>query len=84
MKKKVEYTKSVDTGHEFTSSLESRIRDFRSFYQQYDKRRGKDFCKTFPELAVWYNQIEVDQTIPDVEMKDGSITHFEDGEYKPE
>ena len=50
----IEYTKSVDTGHEFTSSLESRIRDFRSFYQQYDKRRGKDFLKAFPELTSWY------------------------------
>ena len=32
-------------------------RDFKNFYQQYDRRRGKDFCSTFPELADWYNTL---------------------------
>ena len=62
---------------------EIQFHDFKSFYEQYDKRRGKDFCKTFPELAVWYQGIDVDKTIPDVEIRPGDITHFEDGEYKP-
>ena len=56
-------------------------KDFVKFVDEYDKRRGKDFCKTFPELAVWYEQIEVDDTIPNVPMKPGDITHFEDGVY---
>jgi len=81
----VDYIEVVKTGHVTTEDEnDTHFHDFKSFYEQYDKRRGKDFCKTFPELAVWYNQIEVDQSIPDVEMKDGSITHYEDGEYKPE
>jgi hypothetical protein len=53
----IEYTKTVTTGHEFTSTLESRTRDFRSFYSQYDKRRGKDFHEAFPMLSSWYNSI---------------------------
>jgi hypothetical protein len=32
-------------------------RDFKNFYKQYDQRRGKDFCNTFPELADWYNTL---------------------------
>ena len=34
-------------------------KDFKNFYQQYDKRRGKDFNKTFSnKLVEWYNSIE--------------------------
>jgi len=29
--------------------------DFKSYYTQFDKRRGKNFTETFPELAGWYN-----------------------------
>ena len=43
----IEYTRQVDSGHAFTSSKESRERDFKSFYIQYDIRRKKDFLKTF-------------------------------------
>lgn len=39
--------------------------------------------KHFAELAIWYQGIDVDKTIPDVPMKSGEITHFEDGEYNP-
>ena len=59
----IEYTKSVETGHEFTSSLESRQRDFRSFYLQHDKRRGKNFYKAFPELKSWFD------SIPDTDLE---------------
>ena len=53
----IDYIKKVDTGHEFTSSLESRERDFKSFYQQYDKRRKKDFLQDFPMLQEWWDSI---------------------------
>ena len=80
----VDYIEVVKTGHVTTEGEnETHFHDFKSFYQQYDKRRGKDFCKTFPELAVWYNGLEVDESIPDVPIKPGDITHYEDGEYKP-
>ena len=80
----IDYIEVVKTGHVTTESeYETHFHDFKSFYDQYDKRRGKDFKKTFPELAVWYDQLIVDDTIPDVEVGDGAITHFEDGEYNP-
>ena len=33
--------------------------DFKSFYMQYDVRRNKNFIATFPELADWYNSLEL-------------------------
>ena len=67
----IEYIRKVDTGHEFTSSLESRERDFKSFYQQYDKRRGKDFLKAFPQLNSWYNDIPETNLVPLTKLIDG-------------
>lgn len=32
-------------------------RDFKRFYLQYDRRRGKDFVKTFPNLAEWFESL---------------------------
>jgi organic radical activating enzyme len=32
-------------------------RDFKNFYQQYDQRRGKKFCETFPALEDWYKTL---------------------------
>lgn len=83
IKRLIDYIEVVDKGHVTTEDdVEKHYHDFKSFYDQYDKRRGKDFKKTFPELARWYNSIEVDQSIPNVEVNDGRITHFEPGEYK--
>ena len=53
----IDYIKKVETGHEFTSSLESRERDWKSFYSQYDIRRKKDFREAFPSLVEWYDSI---------------------------
>jgi hypothetical protein len=53
----IEYIKQVDTGHAFTSSLESRERDFKSFYAQYDVRRNKDILAAFPEIKTWWDSI---------------------------
>lgn len=79
----IDYIEVVKTGHITTENeMIKHFHDFKSFYQQYDKRRGKDFKKTFPEIAVWYDSLEVDNTIPDVQVNDGRITHFEIGEYK--
>ena len=30
-------------------------KDFVSYVDEYDKRRNKNFCKTFPELEEFYN-----------------------------
>lgn len=53
----IEYTRQVDSGHAFTSSKESRERDFKSFYVQYDVRRKKDFLLAFPMLKEWWDSI---------------------------
>jgi organic radical activating enzyme len=80
----IDYIEVVKTGHVTTEyELEKHFHDFKSFYDQYDKRRGKDFKKTFPELAIWYDGIDVDKSIPLVGVNDGRITHFEIGEYNP-
>jgi organic radical activating enzyme len=53
----IDYIRRIGTGHRHTSSLESRERDFRSFYSQYDVRRGKDFLTAFPTLKEWWDSI---------------------------
>ena len=37
--------------------IEKLQRDFKSYYTQFDQRRGKNFTETFPELAEWYNEL---------------------------
>lgn len=53
----IDYLKEVDEGHSNVSSIESRQRDFRTFFDEYDQRRGKNFSETFTELANWYNSL---------------------------
>ena len=49
---------------QFTSSQNNDIdqalleKDFKQFFTQYDKRRGKDFVSTFPRLKNWYESIQ--------------------------
>jgi len=53
----IEYLNSVESPHTGASPLDVLQKDFKTFYSQYDQRRGKDFTKTFPELAKWYNDL---------------------------
>ena len=53
----IEYLREVTTGHRFSSDVRHRQRDFKSFYQQYDVRRGKNFLETFPELEDWWERV---------------------------
>jgi pyruvate-formate lyase-activating enzyme len=54
----INYLREVEVGHQGTSSIETRERDFKSFYSQYDIRRNKLFENTFPEDVVkWYKSI---------------------------
>ena len=78
----IDYIEVVNRGHN-TTELDTKLQfhDFKSFYSQYDIRRNKNFQETFPALAEWYDKIEVDNSIPDVSVTDGRITHFEPGEY---
>ena len=78
----IDYIEVVNRGHNTTEmDMEMQFHDFKSFYTQYDKRRNKNFVETFPELEEWYNSLVVDETIPNVKVTDGRITHFEPGEY---
>ena len=50
----IDYVDVVQKSHEEAMSQTILQRDFKNFYMQYDTRRGKDFCATFPDLAEWY------------------------------
>ena len=53
----IDYLDIVKTPHSDAFELSKLHNDFKQFYTQYDQRRGKDFCKTFPALADWYNTL---------------------------
>jgi hypothetical protein len=72
MLRMVTYIREVETGHSHTSSIESRERDFKSFYTQYDIRRNKNFIETFPVLKEWF------ESIPDTKLE--PITSLIDGD----
>jgi organic radical activating enzyme len=55
----IDYLDVVQTPHSETFEHEKLRNDFRQFYDQYDQRRGKDFCTTFPRLQEWYESISV-------------------------
>ena len=73
IKRLISYLREVEEGHNYTSSIESRQRDFKSFFMQYDKRRGKKFKETFPMLADWYDSLPVTKMIP-IKMISGDST----------
>ena len=51
----IDYLDVVKTPHSDAFDMPKLLNDFRQFYTQYDQRRGKNFCETFPELKEWYN-----------------------------
>jgi pyruvate-formate lyase-activating enzyme len=53
----IDYLDVVKTPHSDTFDRASLHNDFKQFHEQYDQRRGKDFRKTFPALADWYNSL---------------------------
>ena len=53
----IDYLDVVKTPHAGAAEREKLQRDFKIFYSQYDKRRGKDFEKTFPIIGEWYRGI---------------------------
>jgi len=53
--------KAIRTPHS-EEILKKRQNDFKSFYTQYDKRRGKDFRKTFDPIIVdWYDTLTIEK-----------------------
>jgi len=53
----VDYLDVVKTPHSEAFELETLRKDFHSFYQQYDARRGLNFELAFPELSAWYQTL---------------------------
>jgi uncharacterized membrane protein len=53
----IDYLDVVKTPHSMTFDIPSLLNDFRQFYQQYDKRRGKNLSRVFPNLAEWYDAL---------------------------
>ena len=51
------YISEVSEAHKEAMSQSILQRDFKNFYDQYDQRRNKNFCTTFPALADWYNTL---------------------------
>ena len=51
----------VKTPHKNTSETPILYKDFKTFYTQYDIRRGKNFRKTFAgPIADWFDSIETE------------------------
>jgi organic radical activating enzyme len=71
MTRLVTYLREVEEGHRHTSSKESRERDFKSFYTQYDIRRNKNFVETFPILKEWFDSIPMTNLEQLKEVVDG-------------
>jgi len=53
----IDYLDVVKTPHAGAAEQSVLQRDFKQFYEQYDQRRNKNFTKTFPTLANWYNTL---------------------------
>ena len=55
----IDYLTVVDTPHSEAFEADKLLNDFGQFYQQYDQRRNKSFVDSFPNLAGWYESIQV-------------------------
>jgi organic radical activating enzyme len=53
----IDYLDVVKTPHSDTFEQPKLLNDFKQFYQQYDRRRDKDFASAFPKLKEWYNDL---------------------------
>jgi organic radical activating enzyme len=53
----IDYLDVVKTPHSEAFDRPKLLNDFKQFHTQYDQRRGKNFCETFPELKEWYNSL---------------------------
>jgi hypothetical protein len=55
--KYIEHETNEFTGTVKDADVLALQKDFKSFFTQYDQRRGRNFVATFPRLAEWYNGI---------------------------
>ena len=80
----IDYIDVVKVGHVSTvADKNSLFHDFKSFYSQYDQRRGKNILATFPIIEDWYNSIILRQNYATVELvKNSGISFAETGIYE--
>jgi organic radical activating enzyme len=57
MQRLIDYLDVVKTPHSDTFEMPKLHNDFKQFFTQYDRRRGKNFCTTFPTLKDWYQTL---------------------------
>ena len=80
----LDYIEVLDKGHVTVTDDKSLLfHDFKSFFTQYDIRRGKSIVETFPRLAEWYNSIELQKVFEIKQLNQDGITPPETGEYSP-
>ena len=53
----VDYLDIVKTPHSDAFEMPKLLGDFKKFYDQYSRRRGKNFNWAFPELKNWYDTL---------------------------
>lgn len=76
----IDYLVTVDAPHRRTSDKMTLWRDFKTFYAQYDERRGLSLS-VFPKILTdWVETIPTTQTIPLKEMIDGDSTRQYDND----
>jgi organic radical activating enzyme len=75
----IDYLDVVKTSHKRADTeIQKLHNDFKSFYSQYDERRNKNFSQVFPQIVVdWYNEIEIDQTIPKSDLGTGEMVNYD-------
>jgi hypothetical protein len=59
MQRLIDYLDVVKTPHSDAFDMPRLHNDFKQFYEQYDRRRGKNFRRTFPALSEWYDTISI-------------------------
>ena len=80
----LDYIEVLDKGHVYMPDDKKLLLvDFKSFFTQYDQRRGKNILETFPEIASWYNAIEVPKVFDIMPLHQDGIRHYETGIYQP-
>ena len=53
----ISYVNVIETPHSYDTDIEKNRKDFKSFYQQYDRRRNKTI-NIFPDnFLEWYNAL---------------------------
>ena len=76
LKRLSDYLEVVETPHSHVSGRDSQWRDFKSFYEQYDKRRSKDFRATFPKSLVdWFDTLPATEIQAYQQLVDGDASN---------